>query len=62
MGKMVSPQNLSVGASAIDQVGREPDIFRLTIKWSLILTVAMGILAMIQAYIIPWIIPPLTGG
>jgi len=61
MGKMISPQNLSVGASAIGQVGREPDIFRLTFKWSLILTVAMGILAMIQAYVIPWIIPSLGG-
>jgi L-lactate permease len=47
MGKMISPQNLTVGASAIGQVGREPDIFRMTLKWSLILTVAMGILAMI---------------
>ena len=62
MGKMISPQNLSVGASAIGQVGREPEIFRLCIKWSLVLTVAMGILAMIQAYLIPWIIPPLVGG
>jgi L-lactate transport len=62
MGKMVSPQNLAVGASAIGQVGREGDIFRLTIRWSLILTVAMGILAMIQVYLIPWIIPPLGGG
>ncbi|HEX2729218.1 MAG TPA: lactate permease LctP family transporter, partial [Rubrobacteraceae bacterium] len=62
MGKMISPQNLTVGASAIDQVGREADIFRMTIRWSLLLTVAMGILAMIQAYVIPWIIPPLTGG
>ena len=61
MGKMISPQNLSVGASAIGQVGREPDIFRLTIKWSLVLTVAMGILAMIQAYLIPQIIPTLGG-
>jgi len=61
MGKMVSPQNLAVGASAIGQVGREGDIFRLTIRWSLLLTVAMGILAMIQVYLIPWIIPPLGG-
>jgi L-lactate permease len=61
MGKMISPQNLSVGASAIGQVGREPDIFRLTFKWSLILTTAVGILAMIQAYLIPWIIPSLGG-
>jgi lactate permease len=62
MGKMISPQNLTVGASAIGQAGREPDIFRMTLKWSLILTVAMGILAMIQAYVLPFIIPSLGGG
>jgi lactate permease len=62
MGKMISPQNLTVGASAIDQAGREPDIFRMTLKWSLMLTVAMGILALIQAYLIPGIIPSLGGG
>lgn len=61
MGKMISPQNLTVGASAIGQAGREPDIFRLTLKWSLVLTIAMGILAMIQAYLIPAIIPSLGG-
>jgi len=62
MGKMISPQNLSVGASAIGQEGREPDIFRMTFKWSIVLTVAMGLLAMIQAYVIPWIIPSISGG
>jgi len=62
MGKMISPQNLSVGASAINQVGREPDIFRMTFKWSIVLTVAVGILAMIQAYLLPGIIPVLGGG
>jgi lactate permease len=62
MGKMISPQNLSVGASAIGQVGREPDIFRMTFKWSIVLTIAVGILAMIQAYVIPGIIPVLGGG
>lgn len=62
MGKMISPQNLTVGASAIGQVGREAEIFRMTIKWSIILTVAMGLLAMFQAYLIPWIIPSLGGG
>ncbi len=61
MGKMISPQNLTVGASAIGQAGREPDIFRMTLKWSLILTAAVGILAMIQAYLLPAIIPSLGG-
>ena len=32
MGKMISPQNLTVGASAIGQVGKESDIFRMTFK------------------------------
>ncbi len=62
MGKMISPQNLTVGASAIGQVGQEANIFRMTLKWSLMLTTAVGILAMIQAYLIPWIIPSLGGG
>jgi hypothetical protein len=30
--------------------------------WSIVLTVAVGILAMIQAYLIPGIIPVLGGG
>ncbi|AHY47548.1 lctP: transporter, lactate permease (LctP) family [Rubrobacter radiotolerans] len=60
MGKMISPQNLAVGASAIGQVGQEANILRMTIKWSLILTTAMGLLAMFQAYVIPWIIPSLN--
>jgi len=61
MGKMISPQNLAVGAAAIGQAGQEGNIFRMTLKWSLILTTAVGVLAMIQAYVIPWIIPTIGG-
>jgi len=57
MGKMISPQNLSVGAAGVNKVGSEGDIFRRVIGYSLILTSAMGILAMIEAYVIPGIIP-----
>jgi len=57
MGKMISPQNLSVGAAGDNKVGSEDEIFRRTIGYSLILTSAMGALAMIQAYVIPGIIP-----
>ncbi|HVH62986.1 MAG TPA: L-lactate permease [Candidatus Dormibacteraeota bacterium] len=57
MGKMISPQNLSVGAAGVNKVGAEGDIFRRVIGYSLILTSAMGILAMIEAYAIPGIIP-----
>jgi L-lactate permease len=57
MGKMISPQNLSVGAAGVNKVGAEGEIFRRVIGYSLILTSAMGILAMIEAYVIPGIIP-----
>jgi L-lactate permease len=57
MGKMISPQNLSVGAAGVNKVGAEGEIFRRVIGYSLILTSAMGILAMIEAYVIPSIIP-----
>ena len=57
MGKMISPQNLSVGAAGVNKVGSEGDIFRRVIGYSLILTSAVGIVAMIEAYVIPGIIP-----
>ena len=60
MGKMISPQNLSVGAAGVNRVGAEGEIFRRTIGYSLILTAAVGIVAMIEAYLIPGIIPAST--
>jgi lactate permease len=57
MGKMISPQNLSVGAAGVNKVGSEGEIFRRVIGYSLILTSAVGFVAMIQAYVIPGIIP-----
>ena len=57
MGKMISPQNLSVGAAGVNKVGAEGAIFRRVIGYSLILTSAVGVVAMIEAYVIPGIIP-----
>lgn len=59
MGKMISPQNLSVGAAGVGAVGREGEIFSKVIFHSLILTALMGILAMLQQYVMPWMIPKL---
>ena len=60
MGKMISPQNLSVGAAGVNRVGSEGEIFRRTIGYSLILTAAVGLVAMIEVYLIPGIIPTLN--
>ena len=60
MGKMISPQNLSVGAAGVGAVGREGEILRRVLVHSLILTTLMGLLAMLQAYVVPWMVPTLT--
>ncbi len=36
LAKMVSPQNLAIGASAVGLAGREGDIFRKVIGWSVV--------------------------
>jgi L-lactate permease len=59
MGKMISPQNLSVGAAGVGAVGREGEIFAKVIFHSLVLTGLMGLLAMFQQYVVPWMIPKL---
>jgi lactate permease len=57
MGKMVSPQNVSTGVSTTDLVGKEGLIVRRTIIHSLILACILGVIVMIQQYLIPGIIP-----
>jgi lactate permease len=57
MGKMISPQNLSVGAAGVGAVGREGEILRRVIGHSLLLTTLTGLLAMLQAYVVPWMVP-----
>jgi L-lactate permease len=57
MGKMISPQNLSVGAAGVGAVGREGEILRRVVGHSLLLTALMGLLAMLQAYVFPGIVP-----
>src|SRR4051812_13158039 len=59
MGKMISPQNLSVGAAGVGAVGREGEILAKVIVHSLIFTALMGLVAMLQAYVVPWMVPKL---
>ena len=56
-GKMISPQSLAVATAAVGLVGRESEIFRFTVKHSIILTTVIGIMAYLQAYVITWIVP-----
>ena len=49
LGKMVSPQNLAIAAAAVGMSGREGDIFRKVIGWSLVLLALMCVLVDLQS-------------
>ena len=56
-GKMISPQSISIACASASIVGKESDLFRFTVKHSLILVAIMGLMTMAQAYIFTWMIP-----
>jgi len=56
-GKMISPQSVAVACAASGMVGQESELFRFTFKHSLFFVVLIGILTVIQAYLLPWMIP-----
>lgn len=56
-GKMISPQSIAVACAAVGLVGRESDLFRFTVKHSLLLCVIVGVITTIQAYLLPQMIP-----
>ncbi|RSM67019.1 lactate transporter [Amycolatopsis sp. WAC 01376] len=57
MGKMISPQNLSIGATAIGQSGKEGALLRQTFLWSVALTAVVGVIALLQATVLEFMIP-----
>ncbi|SDT11420.1 lactate permease [Nocardioides scoriae] len=58
LGKMVSPQNLAIAAAAVGMAGREGDIFRKVIGWSLGLLFLMCVIVGLQATpVLSWMVP-----
>ncbi len=49
LAKMVSPQNLAIGAAAVGLGGREGDIFRHVIGWSVALVLLLGVFVLLQS-------------
>ncbi|MEE9099993.1 lactate permease LctP family transporter [Pseudomonas nitroreducens] len=50
-GKMISPQSIAVACAATGMVGRESDLFRFTVKHSLIFAAFIGLITLAQAYV-----------
>ena len=58
LAKMVSPQNLAIGAAAVGLAGREGDIFRKVIGWSVVLVLAMAVIVLLQSTaVLSWMVP-----
>jgi lactate permease len=57
LGKMISPQNLAIGAAAVGLAGQEGDIFRTVIKWSIILLLIMCVIVFLQSTsVLSWMV------
>ena len=57
LGKMISPQNLAIGAAAVGMGGQEGDLFRRVVKWSLILLAAMVVIVYLQSTsVLSWMV------
>lgn len=56
-GKMISPQSIAIACAAVGLVGKESDLFRFTVKHSLIFTCMVGVITTLQAYWLTWMIP-----
>ena len=57
MGKMISPQNIATGVSVTALKGQEGVVFARTFKHSIVLTLVLGVLVVVQQYVVPWMIP-----
>jgi lactate permease len=58
LGKMISPQNLAIAASAVGMAGQEGVIFRKVIGWSIVLLVLMCLIVGLQGTpVLDWMVP-----
>jgi lactate permease len=57
LGKMISPQNLAIGAAAVGMAGREGDLFRKVLLWSIALVLVMCALVYLQSTgVLDWMV------
>jgi lactate permease len=57
LGKMISPQNLAIGAGVVGLGGREGDLFRRVVGWSILLLLIMCVLVYLQSTaVLSWMV------
>jgi lactate permease len=57
LGKMISPQNLAIGASAVGLEGQEGKLFRSVAGWSLLFLAVMCLLVFLQSTVLSGMVP-----
>ncbi|EOG9652425.1 L-lactate permease [Campylobacter upsaliensis] len=57
VGKMISPQSIAIACAAVGLVGKESDLFKFTLKYSVGFIILIGIWTCIIAFLMPGIIP-----
>jgi lactate permease len=57
MGKMISPQNIATGVSVTNLKGQEGLVLARTFKHSIVLTLLLGLLVLLQQYVLQWMVP-----
>lgn len=56
-GKMISPQSIAVAAAAVGLVGRESELIRFALKYSVMLLLFICLLTFLQSNVLAWMIP-----
>jgi lactate permease len=57
LGKMISPQNIATGVSVTDLKGKEGAVLARTFVHSIVLTLVLVVIVIIQQYVVPGVIP-----
>ena len=57
MGKMISPQSLSVAAAATGMLNQEGEIFRKVVGWSILLLAIFAVLVVLQSTVLIGMVP-----
>lgn len=58
LGKMISPQNLTIACAAVGLKGREGDLLRKVLPWSLALLLVMCLIVVAQSsFLLSWMLP-----
>ena len=60
MGKMIAAQSIVVAAAATNQKGGEGRILRFVLFHSIVLAALIGLLTLLQAYVVPGMVPSVT--